>query len=385
MQHRFKLLLLCFLALAGRFSGAAQTPDFRVTDPDATKRTQALFTNLHLLSGKRILFGHQDDLAYGVGWKRVKDSSDVKAACGDYPAVYGWELGHLENDGSVQNLDSVRFDDMQRWIREGYQRGGIITVSWHMNNPKTRGSAWDTVGGGARLWLPGGAQHAEYDRILDKFAEFVHPLKSGGFLFKKQIPIIFRPFHEMTGGWFWWGHGHTPAADYIALWQYTVHYLRDVKKLHNLLFAWTPAEHFETKQEFLEFYPGDNWVDLMGIDNYGDMQPDPDSRMHFQKHMKTLVQEADRRGKIAVLSETGAEGIKNEGWWTNVLLQNLLSDPDTRRIVYALVWRNANKKHHYAPFPGHPSHPDFKKLYADPVMVFEKGLPDMYKMPKHFK
>ena len=64
------------------------------------------------------MFGHQDDLAYGVGWKYEKGRSDIKDVTGDYPAVYGWELGHLEID-SPYNLDSVPFNTMQQLIRDG--------------------------------------------------------------------------------------------------------------------------------------------------------------------------------------------------------------------------------------------------------------------------
>lgn len=355
--------------------------DIVLTDVKADKRTRALFANLRRLTGQKILFGHQDDLAYGVGWRCVPKGSDVHSACGDYPAVYGWELGNLEH-GQAENLDSVNFHNMQGWIRDGYKRGGVVTLSWHMDNPVTQGSAWDTTGGGARLWLPGGAKHEEYLRMLDGFAKFAKPLHAGGFLKKKAIPLIFRPYHEMSGNWFWWCKGHTAPEDYKALWRFTVQYLRDEKGLHNLLYAWTPAENFNTPEEFLEYYPGDEWVDIIGIDNYGDVKPDSFSTARFVQRMKIVAQTADQKGKIAALSETGYEGILDPTWWTKVLLQNLMADPETRRIAYVLVWRNANKKHHYAPYPGHVSLADFQQFYADPVTAFERDLPKMYKMPK---
>ena len=65
------------------------------------------------------MFGHQDALAYGVNWKYVEGRSDVKDVVGDYPAVYGWELGNLEHN-LPYNLDSVPFDKMKSFIQKVY-------------------------------------------------------------------------------------------------------------------------------------------------------------------------------------------------------------------------------------------------------------------------
>src|ERR1700748_2924917 len=81
-------------------------------DKKATKETIALYRNLKKLLNEGIMFGHQDDLAYGVGWKYEPGRSDIKDVTGDYPAVYGFELGRLEIDQPV-NLDSVPFDKMK--------------------------------------------------------------------------------------------------------------------------------------------------------------------------------------------------------------------------------------------------------------------------------
>jgi hypothetical protein len=83
------------------------------SDKNATKETIHLYNNLKKLAAKGFMFGHQDDLAYGVGWKYDASASsagrsDIKDVTGDYPAVYGWELGHLEMDNPV-NLDSVPY------------------------------------------------------------------------------------------------------------------------------------------------------------------------------------------------------------------------------------------------------------------------------------
>src|SRR5256885_12966512 len=99
-------------------------------DLGATAETRALFVNLRRLAGKALLFGHQDDLAYGVEWFNEPGRSDVKETAGSYPAVYGWDVGGLEREGGGgANLDSVAFERQRGWIAEGYGRGGGNTRS----------------------------------------------------------------------------------------------------------------------------------------------------------------------------------------------------------------------------------------------------------------
>ena len=117
------LVLLCAISVS------AQKP--MPADKNATKETVNLYQNLFELKKEGLMFGHQDDLAYGEGWYGEEGRSDVKDVCGDYPAVYGWEIGHLEL-GDEYSLDSVYFKDIQKWIKTVYERGGINTISWHL-------------------------------------------------------------------------------------------------------------------------------------------------------------------------------------------------------------------------------------------------------------
>ena len=124
-------------------------------DKKATREMINLYHNLKKLVAKGIMFGHQDDLAYGVGWKYEPGKSDVKDVTGDYPAVYGFELGRIELDQPV-NIDSVPFDKMKIFIQTVYERGGVVTLSWHLNNPLTGKTAWDPAPGTVASILPGG-------------------------------------------------------------------------------------------------------------------------------------------------------------------------------------------------------------------------------------
>ena len=149
---------------------------------------------------------------------------------------FGWDLGSRFGPGKMSNIDSVRFQDMKRWIRQAYEMGGVNTLSWHLDNLATGGNTWDTTAA-VRDLLPGGRYHSRLTEQLDVLAELFKSLKTTG-LFKHEIPVIFRPWHEHTGHWFWWGaHGCTPD-EYKALFRFTVDYLRNEKDVHNVLYAY---------------------------------------------------------------------------------------------------------------------------------------------------
>ena len=155
-----KWITVWLLLLTWMVSGCASTtrlPDVNLVDAQADAQTQALYANLKRLAPEAVLFGHQDDLAYGVKWKREPGRSDVKDVAGSYPAVFGWELADLEL-GHADNIDGVNFEDMKRWIKEGYEIGGVITIAWHLNNPASGGNAWDTTRA-VHTILPGGDHH----------------------------------------------------------------------------------------------------------------------------------------------------------------------------------------------------------------------------------
>ena len=118
---------------------------------------QLLVERLHTLPQRGIMFGHQDALFYGTTWKWESERSDVNDVCGDYPAVLGCDLGGLEL-GHDKNLDGVPFDMMRQQIAKHHRQGGIITISWHPNNPVTGKNAWDTEGDAVTAVLPNGSR-----------------------------------------------------------------------------------------------------------------------------------------------------------------------------------------------------------------------------------
>jgi len=352
---------LHFLYLMGISGALAQ---HLPSDKKATPETQRLYSNLQRLAQKGVMFGHQDDLAYGVGWQYEEGRSDVKSVVGEYPAVFGWDLGHLERGDSV-NLDNVPFSKMRQYIQEVYARGGVNTISWHLNNPYNGKTAWDTTMT-IRHILAGGKPKRTYKRWLNTVADFMKSLKGPN---GEAVPVIFRPFHEHTGSWFWWGKQACTPEEYKQLWQYTVKRLQK-KKVHNLLYAYS-TDVFPTKEEYLERYPSDEIVDLVGFDTYHrDHSPAGDSAFiaNTRRMLSILQNVGQEHQKLTAITETGLEQIPSPDWWTRVLLPSVKGF----HLTYVLLWRNGRPDHYYAPYPGQVSAENFRQFFQDNQLWFEK-------------
>ncbi|RCH56138.1 beta-mannosidase [Mucilaginibacter hurinus] len=358
-----KLGIIIVFLLYPFFSSTVAQHSF-VSDIRATNETKILYNNLFVLKNKGVMFGHQDDLAYGVGWKNIEGRSDVKEVTGSYPAVYGWDLGHLEND-SLNNFDGVPFTDMVKYVKEIYDRGGINTISWHFKDPVTDSTAWSKPGKSVNLILTDSIFKAKYTAYLDKFATLVKQFKG-----KKgePIPIIFRPLHEHTGNWFWWGKSSCSPAEFIALWKYTVDYLRNKQKLHNILYAYSAAD-FATEGDYLERYPGDQYVDILGFDLYAD-KDSTYFTTQLNKRSAMLISIAKLKNKLPALTEVGYENQPDSDWWTQTLLPVITK----YQFSYMLTWRNWKESHFFAPYPGHATEADFKLFYKSPVTLFQKDI-----------
>ncbi len=341
-------------------------------DPLATPETKALLINLSKLSGNKILFGHQNTTLYGISggkWYGDPDRSDVKSACGSYPAVYGWDMQ------TIFGKEAARRDLMATRIKEAFARGGVNTISWHMSNPVTGKNFYDTTPSLSTL-LPGGEHHEQYKRWMEFLAVFARSLTGAD---GRQIPIIFRPFHEHTGSWFWWGRDHCTTSEFIDLWRFTVEHLRDDLGVHHFLYAYSPAKKPEERGGYFERYPGDAYVDVLGMDHYSPTATDA------LDTLRLIVREAQQRGKIAALTECGIHeglsGVQTDTYFTRDLLAPIQNDPVARRIVYLLVWQNQGVNGKYwVPYEGAGEKclRDFKKFAADPVVVMQNNIPELY-------
>lgn len=347
--------------------------------PAATSETRALYRNLHRLSRKGFLFGHQDANAYGHTWTGEAGRCDVKEVCGSYPAVYGFDFGEMTNPAYNDSTRRAAADRLRALIRDARSRGGVVTLCWHFTNPvggKSFYFAQDSVAA-VPMILPGGAHHDAFKATLRAIAQFAATLTYAD---GKLIPVIFRPWHEFDGDWFWWGTPHhCTREEFIDLFRFTVSYLRDTCAVRNLLYAISPDCKFTTEEEFEAHLPGDDYYDLLGMDNYWDLRPDGGSKSEFVRKLTMLSRIAQRHRKLAALTETGREGLPEQMWWTQTLLPLLRES--RARLCYVLVWRNAyrSEKHYYAPFAGEPNSADFIRFHKDPQTFFEDDLPNLYR------
>jgi mannan endo-1,4-beta-mannosidase len=358
------VLLGSIMAILTFCEMTAQAQFKQPCDPRATKETQNLYNSMQRLMGSSIMFGHHDDTGYGVNWRLQDDSSDVKAVTGSYPAVYGWDLAKLEHD-STADINGIPFKTQRKLVKDAYQRGGVNTFCWHMDNPVNDQTAWDTTANSVKEILADGPAHDKYVEYLDKAAKYLKNLKGDD---GEPIPILFRPFHELTGGWFWWGSKTTDPQDLVAIWRFTIDYLRKKKRVHNLLIVYSTAD-FNSAEDFLARYPGDDYVDFVGFDLYcTDSKPRFVQRL--DKQLAIMQQVANDHHKIACIPEIGYQGIPDANWWTGTLLPEI----SKYKLSYLLTWRNGNANHYYVPYPGQQSAADFVKFYNSPNILFQNRL-----------
>ena len=243
---------------------AASLATFALTACNGSAETtpaEALINYLtDLVEQGEIMYGHQDDLMYGHTWKLAADAaeyvqSDVYSTTGHYPAVYGMDLGGIEM-GWDENLDKNDFDHMRASAVAHHERGGVVTFSWHPRNPLTGGDTWDVTSDQVvAAVLPGGEKHELFMDWLAKAADFMESIKTAD---GTQVPIIWRPWHEHTGSWFWWGQKLCTTEQYKAV----------ERGLDHLVWTYSPGAGGLTPELFVERYPGDEIIDMVGFDCY---------------------------------------------------------------------------------------------------------------------
>ena len=350
MKMRTTVTIIALLLVTLCVSGATKVLP---SDPKATPEAKQLFSRLVELQKKGTMYGHQDDLMCGFTWWYQPGRSDTKEAVEDYPAVAGFELGEIERGGE-RSLDSVSFAQITEQVKLFHQMKGIITVSWHATNPITShypgkkepngaGSAWDVKTLSAdslnavKSILPGGENHEQFDRWLTILANYFKTWKDDK---GNLIPFIFRPYHEHSGSFFWWGDTRCTDEEYAELWCYTVHFLRE-KGLHNILFAYNTDKVYSLEQ-YLRGYPGDDYIDMISIDWYGSGSEFNEA---IDKALQFTDQYAKEKHKLHALSECGPISLD--------LLQ-LLKKYD---LSFLLTWRNRPLRN----LPELEKTPDFKE------------------------
>lgn len=360
-----------------------------IVDKNATAQTKALYANLWDLAGKGFMFGHHDDLWYGRHWYDEPGGSDTKAVCGDYPAVFSVDLASIMDNRYRSN--SKENEIRRRVILEARERGEVILACIHINNPLTivgnengypAGTSWDNTKCIDQILKEGTEVRGRYIEWLDRLADFACNLKDSK---GELIPVIFRPYHECTQSWSWWGTEACTSTEYIQFWQWTVKYLRDTKGVHNFIYAVSPqmdGDYGENgRARLLTRWPGDEYVDFLGMDCYHGLNYNA-----FAANIEAMQKLSAEKMKPCGVTETGAEAFTNTDYWTRYIL----GPAKGKRLSMVVMWRNKyvsseSDTHYFSVYPGHPSEDDFRTFYKDESTLFSKDLPDMYSMPENYE
>lgn len=187
----------------------------------------------------------------------------IEKLSGRLPMLIGVDLGY-ESDPGLQE-ESVRL------LVEHFDRGGLVTLSMHPKNVFRNAGVNDTstVRRTKEIFEAGSVANLRWKKTLSKAADCIEALQAKG------VVVMFRPLHEMNGGWFWWcarNDGNwTRQEDYIRMWREMHAYMTKTRGLDNILWVYAPTVQYDRKCKSVDyFYPGDEFVDVVGLDWYTD-------------------------------------------------------------------------------------------------------------------
>lgn len=278
---------VCLDALTVRGSEALPedlyTVSAKLVNPNATDNAKRLMSYLADIYGKQILSGQYSDNMYGM------ERAAIWRVTGEYPAVLGLDMieytpSRVANGSSSKAVENA----IEYW-----ENGGIVTFVWHWNAPeKYLTGVW--YSGFYKEYtnidlakIMNGEDEEGYELLLrdiDAIAEQLKRLQDAG------VPVLWRPLHEASGGWFWWGAAGADAYKqlYILLYDRLTNY----HGLNNLIWLWNGQS--------ADWYPGDEYVDIIGEDIYPGEQV-------YASQIKKFLEAADytKTRKMIVLSENG--------------------------------------------------------------------------------
>ncbi|MEM1062512.1 MAG: glycosyl hydrolase [Planctomycetota bacterium] len=383
-RHDTTWLRVCLALLAGAFSAPGSASE-GLSDPDATPETVRLYKNLRAIAGERLLVGQyapytrgkytQPEAARAV--EPAYDRTDMHALTGAHPAVV--ELGLHKTE---------HYDYWRRLVPELHRRGVVISFSTHSQNPDLavppndshKSNEGDPVG---KVLDRNSADHRAYLAVLDGYADFLGSLKDDD---GRAIPLLFRPYHEYTGWWFWWGTRTATPEQFNELWVMTVDYFRHTRGLHNLIWVISPSKPV-TEEKYMSRFPGTDYVDVLGFDVYapGDGSP------ILLESARSAVGLARRFGKIAAVTEYGyKKGISPEtpaNFYSAMLTDNILPDEVARDVAYAVTWFGREPQEddatgNWSPYHDEPTsrhvYADFIKFRRHPWTAFEGDVQGLY-------
>ncbi|MBY3622793.1 glycosyl hydrolase [Acinetobacter sp. CUI P1] len=243
------------LGIVPSAAGAASSSENPVNleaSPEAVK----LLSDLYSISGKGILAGQHDYLE-----SPDEINNKLKTTSGQYAALHGYEMGAIsgQSEGTVAWQRQNVVNSAMNWSRGG----GIVAMTFHANLPGTSYD-WSNVKRSLsqsefdKYVTPGTTQYSSLIAELDKVAVSLKSLRDA------KVPVLWRPYHEMNGNWFWWGKKN----NFSELWNIMYDRFVNVHKLNNLLWVWSPNAPNAWSDPYALTYPGPDKVDILAADIY---------------------------------------------------------------------------------------------------------------------
>jgi mannan endo-1,4-beta-mannosidase len=228
----------------------------QLVDAQATEEAVQLFAYLKSIEGRQSLAGI---------WENSGLMS-VESASGRVAALLGQDMGGWHPRGS--DYWYVAMEEQRNSLIRHYNDGGVVQVNWHWDNPFDHSlDAWSDIT--SRQWenliTPGTEEHetllADIDLHVTNYLTYLVDDA------ERPIPALFRPLHEIDGGWFWWTCDDDPAKS-AELYRIIYRRITEFHGLHNLIWVWNNSEVVTSAQRSGAFYPGDEYVDIVAWDGY---------------------------------------------------------------------------------------------------------------------
>jgi mannan endo-1,4-beta-mannosidase len=348
--------------------------------------TEYLFQSLKALSRTEFsLFGVPNAMTISYNGGPIHpyaDASDCKDITGSHPAF-------IESDFEWY----IHPDYKPGWdikaMKEAYKKGIILGFCYHLRGFKSKNFYATTRDN--KKSADSTLVHdilANSDRKTNPALEwYLHRLDSLVIPTFKELgfPLIYRPFHEMTGHWFWWGTANCTAQEYIAVYRLTVDYLR-ANGVRNVLYAWAPDKSAE-----MDRYPGDDYIDVIGYDGYDVGLVEWHTKETFVSNVSKLSDYALNHDKIVAVTEVGTNKLLEcPQFWTDNVLTTLEANPSAKHVAWIMSWYSADWNHNstgvsYIPYKGievksngQSAIDDFVNFYNDPRTIFQVDMPNFY-------
>lgn len=274
--------LICAVAALAGAAGPALAEQ-TTANPNASAQTKNLLNWLSDLPARgntnRVVTGQFVSPAYGrpeVGFATPQDAYNglveaLKTSSGQYVGLVGFDFCNRTYKGGTSAQNLPVYSTWNTLAKSYADKGGIVSLTWHAPNPFTQGNAWDNAvpaGGITTLLTPGTTENLRYMAWLDEIAAGLQWFED------RNVTVLWRPFHESSGSWFWWGApgtGNVSYANFRALWQHMYNYFTTTKGLNNLVWFYSPST--SGSGAATSGYPGAAYVDIIGQDRYSDTAP----------------------------------------------------------------------------------------------------------------